>query len=684
MASRHTCFPEIMRKHLSNKGRTRLSWLPFFLLLHPLNAAALSAGKALTDYSLEQLMEVSIEVTSAARKPQKLEDTAAAIHVITQEDIRRSGMTSLPELLRMVPGIQVANIDGSTWAISSRGFNAKNSDNLLVMLDGRTLHTQTFTGVYWDAQDVALADVERIEVIRGPGGALWGANAVTGIINIITKSSAATQGGLVSVGGGNAERQVTARYGGRLGENGHVRIYARSIGQDNTPTASGAEAHDARELHSTGFRADWALSGGSAFTVQGDAYNGASDHTGTQLTLTPPASTPLAYTIDLKGGNLLARWKQALSPSSDWMLQAYWDYYERRYFNGEERRDTFDLDFQHHLQASARQDVVWGLGWRQTRDRMGNSDTLVFDPAQRSDDTFSAFVQDEITLAQDRLYLTLGSKFEHNDYTGFEYQPNARLRWKIDERRTAWAALSRAVHTPSRTDANARIFNTLLPATGGVTNLMQLQGNPAVQSEDVLALEAGYRIRFNEQAQAEVALFRNKHDNIMTIEPATPYLVVGSPGYRVLPRTFLNKAEATTYGLEWNASWRPSDQWQIKAAYTLLKMDIRRDADSGDNSIVNEVGRSPQNQFHVQVFHSPRADVDLSAALYYVDALPSLNVSAHTHFDARIGWRVQRGLELSLSGRNLFDPGHPEFINPSGPRNSEVPRTVFAAATWRF
>jgi iron complex outermembrane receptor protein len=659
----------------------RLLPLPFFLLFSPLGAAGVPA---LTDYSLEQLMEVSIEVTSAARKPQKLEDTAAAIHVITQEDIRRSGMTSIPELLRMVPGMQVANIDGSTWAISSRGFNAKNSDNLLVMLDGRTLHTPTFTGVYWDAQDVALADVERIEVIRGPGGALWGANAVTGIINIITKSSAATQGGLVSVGGGNTEHQVTARYGGRLGENGHFRVYARSIGQDNNPTASGADAHDARALRSTGFRADWAAQGGASFTVQGDAYNGVSDHTGTRLTLTPPASAPLAYGIDLKGGNLLARWKQALSPTSEWALQMYWDYYERSYYNGAERRDTWDMDFQHRFLAGARHDIVWGLGWRQTRDRMGNTAALLFDPAQRSDDTYSVFLQDEIALAPERLYLTLGSKFEHNDYTGFEYQPNARLRWKIDARHTAWAALSRAVHTPSRTDADARIFNTLLPATGGVANIMQLQGNPAVQSEHVLAYEAGYRIRFSEQAQAEMSLFRNEHSDMMTIEAATPYLVAGSPGYRVLPRTFLNKADATTYGLEWNASWRPSERWQVKAAYTLLKMDIRRDADSADTSIVNEVGRSPQNQFHVQVFHSPRADVDLSAALYYVDALPSLNVSAHTHFDARIGWRVQPALELSLTGRNLLDPGHPEFINPSGPRSSEMPRSVFAAATWRF
>ncbi|HEU0282891.1 MAG TPA: TonB-dependent receptor plug domain-containing protein, partial [Gallionella sp.] len=289
------------------------------LLANPVCGLAVSsdakAGEVqpLADYSLEQLMSVSVEVSSAARKPQKLEDTAAAIHVITRQDIRRSGMSSLPELLRMVPGMQVARINGGSWCISSRGFNAKNSDNLLVMLDGRVLQTPTFTGVYWDAQDVVLEDVERIEVIRGPGGALWGANAVTGIINIITMHAAATQGGMVSGGAGNYEHQGTARFGGKLGETGHFRIYAKDAAQNNFKLASGAEAHDRHGLRSAGFRADWELSGGNSLTMQGDTYTGGSDHTGTAVSLVPPYGTPIGYTIDLKGSNLLARWKSALS-----------------------------------------------------------------------------------------------------------------------------------------------------------------------------------------------------------------------------------------------------------------------------------------------------------------------------------------------------------------------------------
>jgi len=667
----------------------RLLFLPACLLFQSASCFAVSpdvkasGALSLADYSLEQLMDVSVEVTSAARKPQKLEDTAAAIHVITQEDIRRSGMTSLPELLRMAPGLQVARIDGSTWAISSRGFNAKNSDNLLVMLDGRVLQTQTFTGVYWDAQDVALEDIERIEVIRGPGGALWGANAVTGVINIITKSASATQGGMISGGTGNTERQGTMRYGGRIGEDGHFRVYARNIAQNNFRLASGAEGHDQRDLRSAGFRADWGLTGGNSLTMQGDTYSSDSDHTGTATTLTPPASTPIGYTIDQKGGNLLTRWKHALSATSEWTAQFYYDYYERRYLNIGERRDTYDLDFQHHFLWGDAHDIVWGAGYRQTRDQMDNTFVVSFDPASRNDSVVSTFFQDEIALKKDSLHLIVGSKFEHNNYTGFEYQPNLRLRWKIDERSTAWTSVSRAVHTPSRTDKDGQVVAAVVN-TPGTPTATELQGNPSIRSEHVHTYEAGYRIRPTERVQADVSVFYAEHHNLMTIERAASYLVPGSPAYRVVPLVLDNKANATTQGFELVGSFRPNDKWQLKAAYSRLKMDIHRNAGSNDTSIESEAGRSPQNQFQLQVFHSPVATVDLSAALYHVGQLASLSIPAYTRLDARVGWRVRRDLELSLTGRNLLDPGHAEFTNISGPRTPEIPRSVFGAATWRF
>jgi iron complex outermembrane receptor protein len=634
---------------------------------------------ALADYSLEQLMNVSVEVSSASRKPQKLEDTAAAIHVITRQDIRRSGMTSLPELLRMVPGMQVAHIDGGSWAISSRGFNAKNSDNLLVMLDGRVLQTPTFTGVNWDMQDVVLEDVERIEVIRGPGGALWGANAVTGIINVITRSASATQGGMLSGGAGNYEHQGTARFGGKLGETGHFRIYAKDAAQDNSKPASNVAAHDRHDLRSAGFRTDWDVSGGNSLTVQGDTYTGSSDHTGTIVALTPPYSTPTGYTIGLDGGNLLARWKSALSVTDEWALQFYYDTYQRRYFNLGEQRDTYDLDFQHHLLWNGRHDIVWGAGYRQTRDQMDNTFAVSYTPASRTDSVISAFFQDEIAL-KDNLHLIAGTKFEHNDYTGSEHQPSLRLRWNIDGRQTAWAAVSRAVHTPSRTDADGQVVAAVIKP-GVTTFVTRLQNNPAIQPEHVLSYEAGYRSQLTEQVQMDVAAFYSEHNNLMTIERGANFV---EGAYTVIPLVFHNMASATTRGLEWSGNWRPTDKWQFKAAWSWLKMDIRRDVGSNDTSIGTEVGRSPQNQFQFHALHSPADNVDLGTSLYYVDSLPSLNVPSYARLDARIGWRIGRGLELSLTGRNLLDPSHPEFVNASGPRTGEVPRSIFGAATWRF
>ena len=636
----------------------------------------------LTDYSLEQLMSVSVEVTSAAKKPQKLEDTAAAIHVITQEDIRLSGMTSLPELLRMVPGMQVARIDGSTWAVSSRGFNAKNSDNLLVMLDGRALQTPTFTGVNWDTQDVVLQDVERIEVTRGPGGALWGANAVTGVINIITKSAAQTQGGLLNAGGSNYERQGMVRYGGKVGEDGHFRIYAKGLGQDAFPLASGAEGHDRRDIRSAGFRADWPLAGGNSLSAQGDVYTGSGDHSGTAISLSPPSSTPVGYTTDLNGNNQLLRWSHASSAADEWSLQFYHDYYQRRYINLGEQRHTYDLDFHRHSLWGERHDIVWGLGYRQTDDQFDNTVVVSFTPSRRTDNVASAFFQDEIALAEDKLHLIVGSKLEHNPYTGREFQPNLRLRWKIDERHTFWAAASRAVHTPSRTDSDSIVVATVTPGTP--PGELRLVGNPAVRSEHVNAYEAGYRSRPAERLQMDVSVFYNEHRNMMTIEPVTPFIDPGPPAIRILPRVFCNKANATTHGLEWSGSWQPADKWRVKAAYSWLKMSIQRDPDSLDTSIESEVGRSPQNQFQFHVFHALDARTDLSASLYYVDSLPSFGISSYTRLDTRWNWRPQRDLELSLTARNLLDPQHPEFSNPSGPRNTELPRSLFGAATWRF
>ncbi|MDD5384288.1 MAG: TonB-dependent receptor [Gallionella sp.] len=660
----------------------------FFIAPTVLVALFASAGAAaaanLTELSIEQLLDV--EVTSAGRKAQKLEDTATAIYVITQEDIRRSGMTSIPELLRMVPGLQVAQISGNTPAVSSRGFNQRFSNKLLVLLDGRTLYAPTFSGVFWDAQDVVLEDIERIEVIRGPGGTLWGANAVNGVINITTKSAAATQGGMVNAGAGNYERQGMVRYGGEIGEAGYFRVYAKSIGQDNFPLANGAQAHDQRNMRSAGFRADWALPGGDTVMAQGGIYDGNADQTVSTARLSPPATLPLNFTIAQKSGNLLTNWKHALSAASEWSLKLYYDYYERQSLVGGERRDTCDLDFQHRLLLAGNHDVVWGLGYRQTSDELNDAFVVSFIPPRRRDNTISAFFQDEIALANDKVHLILGSKFEHNDYSGFEYQPNLRLRWTVDERQTAWAAVSRAVRTPSRAYSDVRINVAASPGAGApAIVLVRLMGNPAVQSEELLAYEAGYRVRPSERLYLDVTGFYNEYRNLMTMEPVTPFLEAGPPARLVAPQQFQSKASATTHGLELSASWQPTEKWQLKAAYSWLEMHIRRDANSADNAIEAKAGDVPRHQMQFHTHHVLNAQTNLGVSLYYVDKLPNQNIPAYTRLDARFGWRPQRDLELSLGARNLLDRQHPEFVSAIvGPGTSEIPRSIYGAATWRF
>lgn len=637
-------------------------------------------AEALYDYSLEQLLAVRIDVTSAARKSQPLEDTAAAIYVITRDEIRRSGLTRLPEVLRLAPGLQVARIDGATWAISSRGFNAKNSDNLLVMMDGRVLHTPTFTGVYWNAQDVNLDDVDRIEVIRGPGGALWGTNAVSGVINIITRPAAATQGGAINVGVGSNEKLGSVRYGGELGEVGHYRVHARSVGEGSQESTLGFFADDRNRIDSAGFRTDMGFGGGSSLTMQGDIQSGYSRHTGTLLNLPAATRLSLGYPIDFTGGNLLARWTQAISASEQWSLQFVHDRYRRDYFNLGEERNTTDIDFQHRVSLGGRHDLVWGLGYRTTADDMANSEVVYFRPSHRREKTVSAFVQDEIALARDHLYLIAGTKVERNEYSGIEWQPNLRMRWRLDERQMLWAAVSRAVHTPSRTDRDGYVVSSVSRA-GATIVVPRIEGSPDVEPEWVLAREIGWRIHPDERSEFYVAAFHSRHRNLMTIEREAAY---NDGPYRIQPLVFHNLANATTHGLEWNAVWRPTDAWRLRVSQTLLRMDIDREAGSTDTSIETETGRSPRHQFqfHAQYFATPKLEYGVS--LYHVGALPSLDVPAYVRFDARVAWRLRHDLEVSLTGRNLNDSKHLEFVNPSGPRSTEIPRSLFLATTWRF
>ena len=485
--------------------------------------------------TIEELM--NIQVYSVSRKLQRVQDSAAAVFVITGEDIRRSGATSIPEALRMAPGIDVARIDGNKWAITSRGFNSQFANKLLVLIDGRSVYTPLFSGVFWDVQDTLLEDVDRIEVIRGPGAALWGANAVNGVINILTKTAKQSQGGLLTAGAGNVENGFGgARVGGKRGDTLFYKAYAKYFNRDGGLDARGNEGSDQWNLLHGGFRLEWEPSERGQFNVQGDIYGG---KVGQRLTAADLSSPSLTRTFDersdVSGGNVLGRWTRKLTDGSEFRLQAYYDRTGRQIGEARLSQDIFDVDFQHRFRVGERQEILWGLGARMSRDRFEGGTMFVLDPVHGREHMFSGFVQDEIDLLPRLLRLTLGTKIEYNRHSDFEFQPNARLIWTPDPRHSLWGAVSRAVRTSSRADRDISIDIVVLPA-GAPGNpfpaplLVTVKGNPEFDSEKLIAYETGYRFRPTDRLSLDGTLFFNEYDKLRTGVPGTPI-----PGSLALP-----------------------------------------------------------------------------------------------------------------------------------------------------
>jgi len=424
-----------------------------------------------TELPLEALMEIT--VSSVAKKEQRLADSAAAIFVITQEDIRRSGVTTIADALRMVPGLEVARIDANKWAISSRGFNSRFAGQMLVLFDGRVVYTPLFSGVFWDRQDTVLEDVERIEMIRGPGAALWGANAVNGVINIITKRADETLGGQVSAGSGTEERAFgSIRYGFELNHQNQMRLYLKHSDRDNLRQTNGSNGNDAWHMTQGGFRLDSELTSQDSLTVQGDLYDGRLGETYSNML---PDYRTIDSVTSVFGANILSRWKRSLADSADLSLQIYYDRSQQKMQVIEEKRDTIDLDFQHRFPVGATHEITWGLGYRYSHDSINNSTYVMLTPTSQDTNLFSSFVQDDITLIPDKLHLILGSKFEHNDYTGFEIQPTARLLWTPNRQNSVWLSVSRAVRTPSRGERGFTLYTATGQDIGGGAGLFSAE-----------------------------------------------------------------------------------------------------------------------------------------------------------------------------------------------------------------
>ena len=643
----------------------------------------------LVDLDIEELMALDVRVTSVAKKPQKLSEAPAAVYVITAEDIRRSGATSIPEALRMVPGLHVARIDASKWAISARGFTDKYANKLLVMIDGRTVYTPAFGGTFWDVQDTLLEDIERIEVIRGPGAALWGANAVNGVISIVTKSARDTQGGLVTGGFGTEERAFGGfRYGGKLGERAYYRVYAKCFDRDGSVDGAGHHTQDDWHAGRFGFRMDWDLSTADLLTVQGDYYKMTSGETLTIPTLTPPYERIFDDTTYASGHYILARWQHTLSATSDMALQFYYSRTERTTSSLDECRDTLDLDFQHRFALGERHSILWGLGFRRTSDHFDNLAPLglSFLPDERDDNLFSAFVQDEIALVRDRLVLTVGSKFEHNDYTGFEVQPSARLLWTPHPRHTLWAAASRAVRTPSRDTDDLRFGSAAFPlAPSGTPAVLTVFGDRGTESEELAAYELGYRVKVTDRLSLDVAAFYNDYRNLITAEAGAPFMEMSpAPPHLIIPLVYDNKMDGETYGVEVAAECDVTERWKLRAGYSFLNVRLHPHSSSTDTRCEEAERRSPHNQFHIRSFLDLPGNLELDTALYYVDSLPTCDVGSYVRVDARLAWRPRDGLEVALTLQNLLDAQHREFTERTGTQAREFQRAAYLSVRCEF
>jgi iron complex outermembrane receptor protein len=657
--------------------------LTLFLLI----GASLAEEQDLTQLSLEDLMNT--KVTSVSKKEQSLSHTAAAIFVITAEDIRRSGANNIPDLLRMVPGLDVAQINSNSWAISARGFNHQFSDKLLVLIDGRTVYTPLFAGVYWDTQDVPLEDIDRIEVIRGPGATVWGANAVNGVINIITKSTSETQGGLLVAGAGTQDlATATAQYGGKIGRNAGYRVFTKYLDHNHFPDLTGQNGDDGWHLSHLGFRTDGSLSQKDSLTIQGDLYGG---NEGSEfahiVSIAPPVNENVSGDAALAGGNILSRWNHVFSGRSDTTLQFYFDRYQRDGPESREDRNTFDLDFQHHLGLGARHDLIWGADYRHSADLTQGTIDQAWLPVGRSQELFSTFAQDEIVLKPDRVFLTVGTKLENNYFSGFDVDPSIRVAWTPSKEHSFWGALSRADRSPSRRNDDADINIAVFPGPGGVPSELTLLGNPNQKSEHVVTYEVGYRARPAVPFSIDVAAFFNRYTDLATTEPGSPFLVINpAPAHLVFPLVWGNKMHGTTDGVEVSANWKLNDRWTLSPGYTLLQMHLHTDPTSHDTTTLADAeGSSPRQQAQLRshLVLPDRFIWDVSG--YFVERLPAQQVPSYTRLDTQVSRQLGERLEFTLVGENLLRDHHLESndlltsLNPT-----QVKRSAYAKLAWRF
>lgn len=629
---------------------------------------------SLFDMSLEELLD--LKVTSVMRREESISESPSAIQVITHEQIRLSGATSLPEALRLATNLQVAQQNSHQWIITARGFSSDAGNKLLVLIDGRSVYTPLFSGVFWERQDYLLEDIERIEVISGPGGTLWGANAVNGVINIITRNAKDTRGLFLEGGvGTQLKQQYGIRYGDSIGDATNYRVYGKFTERDDEYLSNGSRGNDAWEIAQFGFRLDSELTEQDTFTLQGDYY-------ANKASPSPPEEDTTT------GGNILSRWTRKFASGSEFQFQVYFDKTSLEFnappfvFAGteitaaglfENDLETFDLDFQHNINwQDSPHKLIWGIAYRSTDEKTSNAPGLGFIPENLKQELPSAFIQAEISLLPDELAFIMGTKVERNDYTGTEWEPNVRLQWKLSDEKMFWSAISRAVRMPSRIDRDLVQPPPPFP-------IVVLSGGSDFVSENVLAYELGYRAQVTDKLSLSIASFYNEYTDIRStnITPDT-----------LIPLVFENNVEGENRGFEFNANFQPTRWWRINLGYNFIEHDMRvKEGEFDINNALNETA-DPKHQFSIRSsIVSDKFEFDLG--LRWVDKLPAdlngevIYVDSYAEMDIRLGWQASDNLELSLVGQNLLHEHHQEFGNP-GPQTEEIGRNVFLKCQLRY
>lgn len=642
----------------------------------------------LSNLSLEELM--NIQITSVSKKSQTVSDAPAAVFVITQDDIRRFGVTSIPDALRMVPGIQVAQIDANKWAVSSRGFLGRFSNKLLVMIDGRTVYTTLFSGTFWENQDLMLEDIDRIEVIRGPGAALWGSNAVNGVINIITKHAKDTQGGLFSMRSGTEETALANfRYGGTLGEDTFYRWYIKNRTVDDLVLRDGSDAMDEWQQMKTGFRMDSQVTETDTLMLQSNLMHGDTYSNGIIFSPNPPYNFIFPFDNETNIFDFSSRWEREINEDESLALQMFYTWDDRQLFDVKEERHTVDLDFQHRFPILVRHEILWGAGYRFTTDQITNSEKVMFFDKSRDLHLFSLFVQDEISLIEDELSLYLGTKLEHNDFTGVEIQPNARLIWTLNEQHTLWAAVSRAVRTPSRADERA-LNNFFVVPPNTAANPFPLPAvargisGTRIESEDLLAFEVGYRSALFDRAALDIAVFYHLYDQLVNGQFGELHVdqYLGAP-FLIVPFISIYNQDAESYGAEIAVDFTMTDWWSLKPAYTYYQVQFEDELEYAGVAVYKD---AQYHQFSLRSQMNFPHNVEFDLWLRYIDNNVLQKTPAYLVLDGRVGWKPKENIELAAGFQNVLDDSHQEFGNPffDAIRHSEIEHRVYASVSITF